>query len=292
MLNNGIFKSIDGGRSWQRSAAGLDSRTVQALATDPHRAGSVYAVLGDREPTSQWVGGPRTRERIGGVWKSSDRGATWRGSDAGLPLHVEAFALDPRTSGVAYAIVRSGGVFQSRDGGATWTARRPLPPTHVRGLLVAGPSAVYAWTTSGVFRTADGGANWSEANPGHGANRAPDVMAFAVNPRNPQVVYAGTATRGLYKSADGGRRWQPINQGLVVSGLPAAGPKVDLSKAPRELISRLPADARQTVEGLGIGERSQVTVPDDCNTCHCFVERTSRTEYVRSGCRCTLMGCR
>ena len=290
-LNSGIFKSIDGGRSWQRSAAGLDSHTVRALAVDPHRAGTVYAVLEDLSPGAEWVGGPRTRERIGGVWKSSDGGATWRGSDAGLPLHVQALALEPRTPDVLYAIVRSGGVFQSRDGGATWTARRTLPSTDVRGLLVGRPSTVYAWTTTGLFRTADGGTNWSQASPGPATDRAPAVLAFAVNPRNPDVVYAGTATGGLYKSSDGGRRWQPINQGLVVSGQPAAGPKIDLSKAPRKLISSLPADARHTVEGLAIGERSQITVPDDCNTCRCIVERTSPTEYVSSPCGCTLMLC-
>ena len=231
------------------------------------------------------------RERIGGVFKSSDGGATWHGSDAGLPLHVKALALDPRTPGVLYSAVRSGAVFRSRDGGTTWMARAPLLSADVRGLVVARPGTVYAWTDRGLFRTSDAAANWSQLNLGADADRGRAALSFAVNPGNPDVVYAGSATQGIYKSVDGGRTWQPINEGLSVSGQPA-GPKIDASKGPRELISALPGHARQTVEGLAVGERSHVTVPRECNTCQCRVERISSTEYASLGCACTLMLCR
>src|SRR5262249_2816167 len=108
-LNRCVFKSVDGGRSWRPSAPGLDSASVVSLAVDPHNAGTVYAVLTDLSAYEEWVGGPRTRERIGGVFKSVDGGATWSGSDAGLPLHVESLAIHPRAPGVLYASVRPSG---------------------------------------------------------------------------------------------------------------------------------------------------------------------------------------
>ena len=92
----GVLEGTDGGRTWRPSSSRLDSRSVYAIAVDPHSA-AAYAVLADLMPGAEWVGGPRKRERIGGVFRSADGGATWSGSDAGLPLNVKVLLSTSRS---------------------------------------------------------------------------------------------------------------------------------------------------------------------------------------------------
>jgi photosystem II stability/assembly factor-like uncharacterized protein len=291
-LNTGLFKSVDAGRSWRPSAAGLDSRNVVAVIVDPHSAATVYAVLEDLPVGAIWVGGPRTRDRIGGVFKSVDGGTTWTGSDAGLPLFVSSIGVHPRTPNLLYASVHPAGVFRSGDGGVTWTANHSgLTAADVLGLTVNPQSTVYARTRSGVYKVTAGGSHWRQVNAGLPDQPTLDILELAVDPRDPGIVYAGTATHGMFKSTDGGEHWRPINAGLVASGIVAARPGPGSTQSPAKLISTLGDPGRAIIEGIGVGERTQIFRPMDCNTCRCDVQRISPTEYVEFECMCTLMAC-
>ncbi|HEY6321934.1 MAG TPA: hypothetical protein VJA16_10280 [Thermoanaerobaculia bacterium] len=89
------------------------------------------------------------------------------------------------------------------DGGPVWALA--AHPTR-RGWLVAGTK------TNGVLRSADGGATWLPANRGLGNAW---VRAFAFDPANPDVVFAGLqdGAPALFKSADGGKSWLPATGG-------------------------------------------------------------------------------
>jgi photosystem II stability/assembly factor-like uncharacterized protein/surface antigen len=96
---------------------------------------------------------------------------------------------------------------------------------NIRALAMApsDPSTIYAGTAvsdifeqnkhgGGVFVTTNGSLTWSLSS-----NGLPDdpVQALAVDPRNPQIVYAGTFARGVFKTVDGGHSWTATNSGLT-----------------------------------------------------------------------------
>src|SRR5215467_12608687 len=99
-LGLGIFKSVDGGRTWEPSSSGLTNRTVRALVIDPSDSRILYAGT------------------IDGVFRSLDAGASW--TSAGLPTDIRALAIDP-SSLTVYAGTGSG-VFRSPTGGPPWTS--------------------------------------------------------------------------------------------------------------------------------------------------------------------------
>ena len=291
-LNAGIFKSTDTGRSWRPTGAGLSSQSVVAIVIDPHSPATLYAVLMDLPAGAVWTGGPRARDRIGGVFKSIDGGAKWTGSDSGLPLYVGALAMHPRTPSILYATAAPAGVFRTVDGGARWTPiNNGLAAPEVLGLALNAQSVVYARTRSGVFKMSFGADRWTEANTGLPDQPTLDILALAVDPRDSGIVYAGTATHGMFKSTDAGANWRAINTGLSASGIVPVPPAQALPIGPAKLIATLDPPARATVEGIGIGERTQISRRQDCNTCLCDVQKTSPTEYAELGCRCTLMAC-
>jgi hypothetical protein len=115
------------------------------------------------------------------VYKSVNGGASWSYAGAGLNRDaiVYALAIDPGTPDTLYAGTRSPG---------------SNPP----------------WG-GGVYKSSDGGSSWSN----HTNNLAEDwVYGLAVDPRNPQVVYAATHSQGVGKTTDGGHSWKMVNNGI------------------------------------------------------------------------------
>ena len=209
---NGVFRSADGGASWQLARQPLPAGSashVTALAV-PRSGGIVYAGTGD------------------GVFKSVDGGLSWRPASQGLPPGaILALAVAPSDPKTVYAGVNNNSdkaVYRSTDGGGSWrrTAGPPLPGPGPEGGSVlalavspASPRTVWAGTdSSGLFLTTDGGAHWTAQGP-----RPPRfVLAVAVAPSSPRAVYAGVAQgldlSGVFASADGGATWTRRNQGL------------------------------------------------------------------------------
>jgi photosystem II stability/assembly factor-like uncharacterized protein len=143
-----------------------------------------------------------------------------------LTAHVSALLVEPGT-GTAVAGAHHGRVFASGDDGETWTARDSgLSIDHVFSLRV-GPSAdgplLYAGTEPvSLFRSADLGAHWVELPAIHdqpgterwtfpGPPHVAHTKTLAIDPRQPDVMYAGVEQGALLATSDGGQSWHELD---------------------------------------------------------------------------------
>jgi len=137
---NGIYKSYDGGTTFEQVNTGLWDNMVMSLAVDPRNPDIVYAGV-----------------KSGGVFKSLDAGHTWAHTSAGMDPNenVMTIVLDPQRENVVYAGSISSGLFISKDSGASWRQHNAgLSTRAIRVLAIsADGNTLYAGTMGeGVFR--------------------------------------------------------------------------------------------------------------------------------------------
>jgi photosystem II stability/assembly factor-like uncharacterized protein len=232
----GVFVSRNGGATWEAANAGIESRSILALAVDPRTPSTLYALgrifIGTPQVLKSLDGGaswsvlanltafplslaidPRASGTVyvgttSGIVKTSDGGGTWMAINAGLTnLVIDALTIDTSSSATVYAGTRGGGVFRSTDGGASWSpVNTGLTALEVSTLETGRLKVVYAGTRTGqVFRSINGGTTWRAVNDGL---TAPLIHRLAVDPHSPGTIYAGTDRNGVFKSTDAGGRWR------------------------------------------------------------------------------------
>ena len=203
---DGVFKSTDGGQGWAKV---LNSAQIVEVTVAPSEPNLVLAAASD------------------GVYRSDDNGSTWTRT---LNSHAHSVKVAAADSQVVHAGTAEG-VYRSADGGLSWANQSSgLQYTDVGPLTVhpQDPNAVLAgsniwqWTFhrdpfpastegEGIYKTTDGGGSWSKKTGGF-IDR--DVVAVAVDPNNPDVVYVGPeCSRGIFRSQDGGASWAFISGG-------------------------------------------------------------------------------
>ncbi|HSG10058.1 MAG TPA: hypothetical protein VLA36_16985 [Longimicrobiales bacterium] len=206
----GVFRSRDGGTTWEHVLAMSDSTGASALAMNPRNPRELYAGMwrGERKPWALISGAEE-----GGVYKSTDGGDSWAKLDGGLPEGVVGkvgVTVSPADPDRVWAILESepdGGVYRSDDAGKTWTRtnsenklrQRAWYYTHV----VADPqdpNTVYALNTS-VYRSVDAGRTFAEIPVPHG-----DTHDLWINPADPdRMIIADDG--GAQVTVNGGRTW-------------------------------------------------------------------------------------
>lgn len=158
------------------------------------------------------------------VYASLDGGRSWSwlSEVAARPdFVVDHILIDPVDSSTLYAGVWStepnggGGVFKSTDAGRTW---RPLPGMagqSVRSLTQSAsqPRLLVAGSLEGVFRTQNAGQTWERISPAQ-HQELHNIESLAIDPKDPEVVYAGT-WHLPWKTADGGRTWSSLKNGMI-----------------------------------------------------------------------------
>ncbi|HYX27907.1 MAG TPA: peptidoglycan-binding protein [Pyrinomonadaceae bacterium] len=166
----------------------------------------------------------------GQIYTSSDGARTWRMLvNLNRPrLFVDHIIVDPRNSKVLYVATHrhkeAGGFFKSTDGGATWRDAPELrnEALHSMTQSESNPNMLLVGTINGIFRSLDSGETWSPlptaalaaAAAGQRGDNEVDVESLAIDPRNSNVIYAGTWYLP-YKSMDGGQTWKIIKKGII-----------------------------------------------------------------------------
>jgi photosystem II stability/assembly factor-like uncharacterized protein len=202
----GVYKSADGGQTWQLKVKGLPTDAVKALALSNEAAPKLYAMVGTSGDLFASADGAETWKKIG-----TDQEVC---CDFGSTLYVS-----PGAPQVLFDVVTGGGgaASVSRNGGQNW-----LPVKDDRGNLAglslafdpANPQTVYLGTQeNGVYKSTDGGATWAALNQGRSVLPGP-ITALAVAATQPPTLYAGTDRGQLFRSADGGQTWDDISAAL------------------------------------------------------------------------------
>lgn len=141
---------------------------------------------------------------------------------------VHAIAADPSNADIVYAGADLGGVWKSADGGSSWTPMTDGLPSASVGAIAVAPSdstTVYAGFGSqdferettgsaaygaGIWKSTNAGANWTDVSDP--AMLGQEMRVIAVDPSDPQHVYAGTSD-GLFVSDDGAATWSEVLSG-------------------------------------------------------------------------------
>jgi photosystem II stability/assembly factor-like uncharacterized protein len=159
----------------------------------------------------------------GHVFASVDGAKSWelRGRvGSRLDAVVTRIVADPRDGNRIFAAVwyqqtgAGGGVFESEDRGKSWKLLG-LGGEAVRTLEMA-PSRSYelvAGTRTGVFLSVDTGKSWARISP-EGDDELRNLDSLAIDPRDPQVIYAGTFHLP-WLTRDGGKSWKPVLAGII-----------------------------------------------------------------------------
>lgn len=210
----GVFRSSDGGKTWQRTLYKDANTGAIDLAFEPGNAQVVYAALWQtRRPP--WNVYPPSSGPGSGLYKSTDGGRTWHPlSGHGLPAKLGriGIAVAPSAPQRVFALIDSpqaGGVYASEDGGATWTRVSADPRLWGRGWYFGGitvdpanADSVYVCNTA-MYHSRDGGKRFV---PVKGAPGGDDYHTLWIDPHDPQRRILGV-DQGALVSLDGGVTW-------------------------------------------------------------------------------------
>ncbi len=208
----GIYKSVDGGKTWNKILYVDDSTGCNELSMDMNNPEIIYASMWHhgRKPWQVISGGKGS-----GLYKSTDAGATWERLEDGLPKDMGkmAIAVCRSNSEKVYALIESnwdkdeGGVYVSNDAGKSWsqvsTDHRLIQRAWYYIELFPDPlneEKVYILSAP-AMRSIDGGNSWEDVSSTHG-----DYHNLWINPKNSSNMIISD-DGGSAITFNGGRSW-------------------------------------------------------------------------------------
>jgi photosystem II stability/assembly factor-like uncharacterized protein len=219
----GIFRSTDGGATWEKILYKDENTGGCDVEIDPSNPDVIYSTLWEGRQ-GPWEYGNIYGGTNGGIFKSTDGGNSWRKLAGGLPDEiVQAFvAIAPNSPKRLYASIattlESGyqsdkglGIYRSDDAGEHWyrATDDPRPVMRIGGgdLSVPkvdpkNPDVVYS-TSIVTVRSADGGKTWASIR---GAPGGDDYQNIWINPENPDIILL-VADQGAIVTVNGGKTW-------------------------------------------------------------------------------------
>ncbi len=226
----GIFRTTDGGKTWEKVLYKDENTGGIDVAFDPHNPNILFAALWQARRTSWGMadGGPGS-----GLYRSNDGGATWKHlEEHGLPkgpygrIGVAVAANSDRVYALIEAHNPDGGLYRSDDGGESWQIvnanhslwQRPWYYMHI----IADPrdeNVLYIMDVE-AYKSTDGGHLFNKVHVPHGDNHG-----LWIDPQNPRRMIASN-DGGVTVTLDGGKTWtlednQPTAQFYHVATDPA-----------------------------------------------------------------------
>ncbi len=224
----------------------------------------------------------------GGVWKTENAGTTWQPIFDNQPVYsIGCIAVDPVNPHTVWVgtgenvggrhVGWGDGVYKSTDDGKTWKNMGLKHSEHISKIIVHPKNSDIVWVAAqgplwskggdrGLYKTTDGGKTWQLVLKGD--NDWTGVTDIALDPRNPDVIYAATWQRGrtvaaymgggpgtaIYRSDDGGKSWKKLTNGLPAQdkgkiGIAVSPQKPDVIYAAIELERRKGAVYRSENRG-------------------------------------------
>jgi photosystem II stability/assembly factor-like uncharacterized protein len=245
--SSGLFKSINGGITFDSVFNDGNTLSLGAIAVDPANPDVVYLGTGE--------GAVRNSISFGdGIYKSVDGGATWRHLGLKDSERFSRIVIHPANSqiilaaamGHAFGPNQERGIYRSTDGGATW--RRVLyvnPTTGASDVAMdpQDPNIVYAgmydylrqpWhfrsggPGSGLYRSTDGGVTWQKLTDPALKNGLPGARligrsGISIHLKDPRIVYALIEAQEdgvLWRSDDRGITWKIVNSERRINNRP------------------------------------------------------------------------
>jgi len=221
----GVWASEDGGRTWDRRDAGIESDDIYGLNCVV--AGNELRIYAGTEPAHLYV--------------STDLGKSWTELRGLLDMpsrenwtfpappnqgHVKNIAFDPSNPNTIYAAVEVGGAFKSSDAGKTWTEMSGFYEDVHRLMTVTGrPDDVFMSTGRNLYHSGDRGGSWDIMPLPENRIKYPD--ALVILPQQPEVMFTAGASdspgrwrntrdadAAIARTRDGGRTWNYLAGGL------------------------------------------------------------------------------
>ena len=210
----GLYRSTDGGRTFQKVLYKDENTGGSDVAIDPANPDTVYAALWEARQgpweNSSWGG------NNGGIFKSTDGGATWRQLTQGFAGAVTqaSLAIAPSDPKRIYASIASGGgtgIYRSDDAGESWsrTTTDSRPAARIGGgdlpvpaVDPKNPDIVYSASVV-TWKSTDGGKTWTGFR---GAPGGDDYQRVWINPNNPAIILE-VSDQGAIVTVNGGETW-------------------------------------------------------------------------------------
>ncbi|HZP24914.1 MAG TPA: glycoside hydrolase [Terriglobales bacterium] len=210
----GIYRSTDGGQSFQQVLSKDENVGGNDVKIDPSNPDVVYATLWDSRE-APWENGAWNGPG-GGIFKSTDGGKTWNELKAGLPsaitqAYVAISRSNPQRLFASVATKDAVDLYRSEDGGQSWSTVTPDPRPKMRigggdlpvpAIDPKDPDIVYS-TSTVTWKSTDGGKSWTGWR---GAPGGDDYQNIWINPDNPKIVLLGS-DQGAIVTVNGGESW-------------------------------------------------------------------------------------
>jgi len=237
---NGMWYTYDGGDSWHQPAQ-VNRGRVPAIAMDPKDKCIVYVAISNTliktedcsrtwavryldtrqdnqttavavdfyNPEIIWIG-----MQSGDLYRSDDSGMTWKLVHSFNKTPILRLAMSPNDSRKLFVALKGAGIWRSDDAGQVWKDLS-LGYKDFSGAKdfmdfafgVSEPKTMLFASKYGILRSADSGDTWEKVDlltpPGTTL-----IYSLAVDPRDPGIIYYGTATT-FYRSVNGGVNWVP-----------------------------------------------------------------------------------